>query len=1083
MVDSEMKRFSVPRFAINHPHFTIVLALLMVALGVYSYLTMPARMAPKIPAKTLGVMTKFPGMPAEEMHRHITQPLEKRLQIVGDVLYTTGVSQEEFSMVVFYFNEDVDLNEKRAELKNLVDIVAKELPRIDGSPPNTRIVRIDRQNMPVVQFAVSREGYDRTQLKEFLDNLVVTQFQKIKDVLAVWTLGGPVREIQVNVDRDQLAAYDLSIQQIRMAIDKTNLSRGSGPLIGDGEMVRVQVANEFDDEEILQRLSNVPLAAPNGQVIYLQDVASVVDGYAEMYGDYFYNGKPSIWLGVQPRPEADFYDIEAAAIDLTQMLEAEYPGLLFEISFTKTRLMRLNDKNALKEFTIAVVLAGLAMLLFLGDFGGTIIALAILPSAVAFGFFILDRLGFQRDFGIMMGLVFIVGKLVDDSVVVMEVVRRYVDRGAHPRVASIVGAEEVQGAITIATLVFAVMLFPMTQMTGDMGSGFRSMTTPMITTVLASLVLSLTLTPLMTTFLMKPLPNAETDEAKVRAMDIGESLGVYVEPSGLLGRVIGWIFLRHFFRLERAFAGFVRWSMAHSWIVMAVAGATIWLSFTVYETLEQEQMPLTDTSIVLGYLRADPTVTPERMFEIAEEISRISLDDQNVLNIQMMVGKTPGWGQYFTGYEVNLPNESMIVMNLKIARQERVDTLWDIEQRIRKKAFSTIPELEVLLMQPVPPTPVAGARAPVEVLVRAPDKDQVYEFGMNMMEIAKTQSRGLHSYYFDQVYGVDRWNLEVDETKAATLGLRVQDIIAQTFFALHGGKTSTFFNPEPMYYHSRILIRYRDDQRKNQNDLSSITITTPLGDQIPLSSLARLKKTVGYDRLHSFNTLYAGSVLGYYKELGLKETTMSLLMPAKMQLTQPKGSSLNPAGLMLTMLQAFNELNTGLKIALFAVYLLLVVYFRSFGLGLVLMLAIPLEGIGSLGALWLRDMAWSPPVLWGMVILAGIVLSNSILMVDKIEQLRRDGMPIDQAIPIASALRLRPVLMTAITTGIAMLPIALNPPPATEQFRNIATGIIGGLLTSTLMTLIVIPVAYLWMYWMITWVKRFYMEPNLLSEK
>ncbi len=248
-----------------------------------------------------------------------------------------------------------------------------------------------------------------------------------------------------------------------------------------------------------------------------------------------------------------------------------------------------------------------------------------------------------------------------------------------------------------------------------------------------------------------------------------------------------------------------------------------------------------------------------------------------------------------------------------------------------------------------------------------------------------------------------------------------------------------------------------------------------------MSSLAGLERRVGYDRLHSFNTLFAGSVLGYYKELGLKETTMSLLMPAKMQFTQAKEVSLVPTGMMLTMLQAFNELNMGLKIALIAVYLLLVVHFRSFGIGLVLMLAVPLEGIGGLGALWLRGMAWSPPVLWGMVILAGIVLANSILIVDKIEDLRRRGMPVAEAIPLASALRLRPVLMTAIAAGIAMAPVAIAPPPATEQFRNIATGITGGLITSTLMTLIVIPVAYFWMHMIVTWLKRFYFERDLTT--
>lgn len=1074
-------RFSLPRFAVNNPHITIVVSLLMVALGVYSFATMPARMAPNIPAKNLGVITQFPGLPAEEIHRYITQPLEKKLQIAGDIEYTTGVSQEGFSLVVLYFKERVDLNEKRAEVKNLVDVLSRELPRMGGVPVVPRVVRVDRQNVPVVHFAVRHEGYDRTRLKEFLENLVVTQLQRIDGVQAAWTFGGPSRQIQVNVDRDKLVAHGLQIQQIRKAIDDSNISRSGGNLINHQEMIPVYFSNEYKESDILTRLPNLPLKSVKGRTVLLKDVASVADSYAQMYGDFLYNGEPAIWLGVQPQAKADFYHVENEAVKLTELLELEYPGLTFTKSFSKPRLMRLNDKNALKEFFLATALAGMVMLVFMAELSGTIIALAILPSAVAFGFLVLNWLGFQRDFGIVMGLVFIVGKLIDDSVVVIEIARRYVDKGAHPRLAAIVGAEEVQGAITIATLVFAVMLFPMTQMTGDMGSGFRSMTTPMIVTVLASLVLSLALTPLMIAHLFKGASGAEEDEETVRRMRIEDQIGVYSAPPGILGLLIGRVFLAPFFYFEGVFLRIVRWSLHHSWIVMTLAGVSIYFSMALFDTLEQEQMPLTDTSIGIGFIRTAPNITPTRMLEVAKGVSEIALEEEGVVNIQMMVGKSPMWGQYFTGYEVNRTNEASFIMNFTIARVEREDSMWDIERRIREKAFAKIPELDVFFIQPVPPTPVAGARAPVEVLVRSADREQAYRFGTGLMDIARTQSRGLHSYYLDQVYGVERWSLEVNEEKAARLGLRVRDIVGQTFFAINGAKTETFFHPDPMYYHSRILIRYRENQRQSSSDLASLTLKTPTGSVVPLGAVARLEKTVGYDRLHSFNTLYAASVLGYYKELGLKETTMSLLMPAKMQFTQPKGAQINPAGLMLTMLQAFNELNRGLKLALVAVYLLLVVYFRSFALGLVLMLAIPLQGIGSLGALWLRDMAWSPPVLWGMVVLAGIVLANSILMVDKIERFRKEGMPVDQAIPIASALRLRAVLMTALAAGIAMAPIAIAPPPATEQFRNIATAITGGLISSTVMTLIVIPVAYKWMDSIMTAVKRFYTEPSLIK--
>jgi len=1083
----QKKKFSIPRFSIEYPHFTIVLALLLLVLGLISFLSMPARMAPKIPAKNLGVMCMYPGLPAEDMSKLIAQPLEKKLQIVGDVEYTTGVSQEGWCMVVFYFKEGVDIDAKKTELKNLTDVTAAmDLPKLMGKTLTLRIVRVDKQNVPVTQFAVTREGVSRKDLRELINNLVVSRFQKIPDVQAVWTFGGPVREIQVNINRNKLEARNLSIQQVKMAIDKSRVIMAGGPLlnIANEELVPVFLSNEMNEENVLQELPGVVLASRKGRNIYLKDVAVVKDTVQEMYGDFFYNGEPAIWLGIQPQAKADFYEIDEKAVELATLLENEYPGLRIQKAFSKTRLMKLNDKNAIKEFLLAASLAGLVMLLLLGELGGTMIALAIIPSAVAFGFFVLDMMGFQRDFGIVMGLVFIVGKLVDDSVVVMEVIRRYIDKGIHPRIAAIMGTEEVMPAITLATLTFVVVLFPMTQLSGDMGSGFRSMTTPMIVTILASLLLSVTLTPLMASQYMSPPKDAITDEETARNLPVTEELGVFVELEGWFGKFLTRFFLRPFFRAEKAFGRLAAWSLDHPLIVMTFMGASLWITITIFQSLDEEQMPLTDTSIAIGYVRVDPNVTPQRMFEISREISSIVKEEKNVIDISMMTGKAPMWGQFFSGYEINTPNEAMIIMNFTIARREREETMWDIESRIREKAYQTIPELDAFLLQPVPPTPVAGARAPVEILVRGFDKDLVYGHSQKMLYIARSQAEGLHSPYIDQTYGLQKWRLKVDESKAAQLGLNVADVISQTMMSLYGIKSGGFFQPYPeVYEHSRLLIRYDNPYREDVNDLSSIIIKTPIGKSVPLSAIARIDRVTGYDRLHTFNTLYSASLLGYYKELGLKATTMSALMPAKMQLPQPKGVQLNPAGMMITMLDAFNTLNKGLKIGLIAVYLLLVIYFRSFLIGVVLMLAIPLEGLGAMFGLMFRGMAWSPPVLWGMVILGGIVLSNSILMVDKIEELRKLGWPVRKAIPFASAVRLRPVLMTAITTGIAMMPIALFPPPATEQFRNIATAITGGLASSTIMTLIVIPVAYFLMHNFLVWLKRFYSEPDLSIKK
>jgi HAE1 family hydrophobic/amphiphilic exporter-1 len=1072
LFNGSRSRASLPRFAIEHPHFTIVAALLMVVLGIYSYFAIPVRMVPKVPSSDVGIVTEFPGMSAEDMERYITRPLEKRIQIVGGMDYELGVSQPGYSKIVVFFNQGVNLQEKSQQMQALLNVISNELPRAGANVTVPRLVHVNTQNGPAIQFAITRTGVSRTNLKQLLDNVVLTQFQKIPGVLAASTFGGQERQVQVIVDRDKLAAYGLSVLAIRDAIDKADFNQGGGPLIQGGRTIEVDINNEFTQNDIVRRLSRLPIAARDGSVVYLDDVAQVKDSYAQMYGDFFYNGRPAIWLAVQAKADANYLEVIKRSKAIVAQMESEYPGLKAHVVFDQSFYIGLNDENALHEFFLAVILASLVMLIFLGEVGGTLIAAAILPSAVAFGFFLIMALGMQRDFGIMMGMVFVVGKLLDDSIVVVEAIRRHVERGIHPRTAAVLGAEQVQQAIAAATFTFVVMLFPMTQLTGDMGAGFRSMTLPMITAVIGSLFLALTLTPLMAAHLFAPKPGA----VEGREPTLEEELALSDEPPpGIIGRFMYRVFLSRFHRFERFFMRIIGWSVEHSWIVLAVAVGSVMVAGSIYKVLGEEQMPLTDTSFVLGYVRATPGTSFARMKQIVLQIEHIALSHKNVLSIGALTGQAPSWGDYFNGYGVNETNEARLYMRLTVARQQRKRSLWQIDDSIEKQAKGTIPDLDVLFFQPLNPTPVVAARAPVEALVKGPDLDQVYAYGRKILGMAFTDAQGLHDPYLDISHDVPQYTVDVDEARARALGLTVQDVVGQVYYAINGGLTSAFFNPG-INYHSRILIRYRSNERAADADLAHVLIATPNGQQVPLESVASIHRTVGYTKIHTFDTLYAASVLGYYKELGLKETTMSLIMPAKMQLELPKGYSVGPAGLMGTMLTAFNQLNTGLRVALIAVFLLLAVQFRSFGIALVLMMAIPLEGVGSLAALWIRDMRWSPPVLWGMVILAGIVLSNSILLVDKILHLRLLGVERTKAIVTACALRLRPVLMTAIAAGIAMFPVAISPPPATEQFRNIATGITGGLITSTAMTLIVIPVAYLVMDNFLTWLRAFYID-------
>ncbi len=581
--ENSIRRFSLPRFALSHPHATIVVALIMVIAGVYAYISIPVRLIPKIPSPNIGVVTHFPGMSAQDMQRYITQPLEKRIQIVGGVNYILGTSQAGYSKIVVYFKQGVDRTSKWQQMQSLLNVISNELPKAGPNTTKPRLVHVNVQNGPILDFAITRKGTTRTALKSLLDNVVLTQFQLQPGVLSASTFGGPTRQIVIDVDRDKLAAFGISILKIRKMIDRTDIDHGGGPLIHGNSRIDVEVNSEFTEPNVLKRLNDMPIGHQGSKIIYLRDVATVKDSHAPVYGDFYYNGKPAILLSIQALPKGNFLKISQDAKKLAKQLERQYPGLKVKTAFDKAFYIHVENANAMDEFIKAVVLASLVILLFLGELGGTVIAAAVLPSAVAFGFFLIYMLGFQRQLGIILGMVFVVGKLLDDSIVVVEVVRRYIERGIHPKVAAVLGAEQVQNAILAATLTFAVMLYPLTRLSGAMGAGFRSMTVPMITSVIGSYFLAMTVTPLLASVLFKAQPGATTEEVEI---PLDEEMKVESEsPSDWLGRVIDRLFLRYFHAFERWFMRAVAWSLHYRWIVGAGIVGSVMMALALFNQL------------------------------------------------------------------------------------------------------------------------------------------------------------------------------------------------------------------------------------------------------------------------------------------------------------------------------------------------------------------------------------------------------------------------------------------------------------------------------------------------------------------
>lgn len=1060
----------LPKFAVEHPMVMIPIYLALFGFGVVLYRNTPLELQPYLENPTVGIVIGYPGVSAEDMEYYFARPIEKKMTVINDLTFIRSNSQEGRTEIIIGFEYGTNIDQKKVEVQTLLTNMLNELPFDRDNTTNPWVVHVANDNVPILDLYVTHADWDDVRLREFLDNIVRERLETVPGVQSIMPYGGRRRLILVEVDRDKLAGYQLGLMDIKTSLEQQHLSRAAGKLRTKDWDILVRA------DELLRpdQLGDIPIGLFENRAVYLRDVATVKDTFAEVTSSYHFNGRRGILLTLIKQPEVgDREPIEGVLARMDEFAR-EYPGLKYEIAYNRLNFLERIIANAWKEMVLAFIITAFVVLAFLNQIRPTFIVLVTLPAAIAASFIWWRPFGFTVNTPTLMGLTFVIGRLVDDSVIMMEVIDRHLRMGKPPRQAAIEGAQEVTFAMVAIGASSWIALGPALFLGGSMGTGFRGMTAPMIFAAIMSTFFTLTLDPMLRAYILKPRSRERM------------TLTDYVD------RGVEWImrpFQWLFGRAEWLQVHALDWALDNRVVVLGVVVASVYAGYRIWPVLGWEGMPLQDTGQAVGEVEAWPGTSFEDTEAIVSKIEEHLLRNPEVKLVSTQIGMEPGLGSapnftYFSGYGVRTVNKAFFKITLtdtddrtcqfynrwadafaplrliaEPCSQRSGRNIWTIMDTTQQAVLSTVPGIRSLWLMEMGATPVNTARAPVEAILKGDDLALLNQLGAQAVDVGE-RTPGLVQPFTSWSMTMPQYDLEIDRVRARELGLQVPQIAMQAFYALQGGFTSEFFKPPEGYRHSRFLIRYRPDQRATLTDVEQVKLATPSGKVIPLKEVARVVPRNGVDLIYKENLQYALTVLAQYREVGLKMATAGLIMGIKTTVPLPKRYTVEPKGMMLDMLDNIYRLYNGAYLAVGILFILLLLQTRSMVSTLTIVADAPLEWMGAIYLLWFRGFNWSPPVVWGMLLATVMVMATGILLVEKTAQLREAGLDRRRAQMIASPIRLRPVVMTLLTTSAAFIPPMIAPPTGMDRFRPISTAIIGALWNSAILGLVAIPVIY-----------------------
>ncbi|HSD97151.1 MAG TPA: efflux RND transporter permease subunit [Sulfuricaulis sp.] len=1004
---------TLPEFSIKRHVFTLMVSLVLVLFGIIGLMRLGLDRFPKIDFPAVTVTTTMKGADPDIVDKNITDIIEEACSQVPGVKSIMSSSALGASVVGIEFDLDKNLDVAYQEVKSKVDAVVKRLPD-DSDPPVVRKVEVGAS--AVIWLAL--QG-DRTvqQLNTYAEEIIKPRLETISGVGDVLIGGQIKRTIRIWLDNERLHAFNLSPLEVRNAFVREHISLPGGFLGGESRELLIKFDAEF---ETVNAMNKLVVAYRQGSPIYLKDVARIEDGLEDPRKLARYNGSPAVGLGVVKTSGAN----TVAVVDaVKQRVEKEIipalpPGLSIRYSTDDSVSIRQSIEALQEHLLLGTLFAAIMVFVFLKSGRSTIIVATAIPVSLLATFAVMYFADYTLNKVTMLGLLLLIGVVVDDAIVVLENIFRHREEDHEAVVkAAIRGSDQVIFAVMASTLTLVSIFLPVAFISGILGRFLSSFALVVTIGVLVSLWVSLTLTPMLCSrFLTLP--------------DHGGRLYKALE-----GTYVG---------LENAYRAILRLAIIHRWKVIGVATLVVLSSVFFFAQVGKTFVPEEDES---RFVISVHTPLGSNLDYTSGKISRV----------EDILAKRPDVYSYFVTIglgDIGQVNAGEILVRLQ-EKTQRVLSQQEIMGQLRRE-INQIPGIEAFI---APVSFIGGQRSePLQFAIRGPDLQKIDRLSDEM--VTRLGSiEGMAKVDKDLKLDLPQINLTIDRERAAQLGISAQDV-ALTLNAMTGGVDIAEFKDQSQRY--KIRLQTESSQRVSASDLKRLYVKNKLGDLVRLDTLVKLEEGLGPAVITRRDRQYAGFIYGSLETLPLGAATDAV---------RKIGGEILPAGYSIAFTgQAEEFAKTGgyvlfaFGMALIMIYMVLASQFNSLLQPLVVMVAQPLAIIGGVAALWIASF-WTEATLnifsmIGMILLMGLVAKNSILLVDLTNQYRAQGKSIDDALSEACPHRMRPVLITSLTVIAAMTPAVIGLGPGVESNRPLALVVVGGMISSTLLTLIVVPAMY-----------------------
>jgi HAE1 family hydrophobic/amphiphilic exporter-1 len=1008
---------NLPELSIKYPVTTTMFVLIVMVLGIVSFTRIGVDFFPSIDFPTVAVLTRYSGAASEEIETLITRPLEGAIASVNGVKQLKSTSQEGYSLIQAEFRWGMNLDFAAQDIRNMMEMVISGLPDEVERPI---VFKNDTDIMPAIFFGViSKTDRDLRNLRKLIEDTVEKGLENLPGVASVAVMGGLDREILVEVDKDRLKAHNLSLGDIKRVVREQNKDIPGGYLTRGNREFIVRTFGKYGS---VDQISKTIVKAENGYPVYLKDVARVKDLYKEVRSHGRLNQKEAVIFYVTKEIGTNTVEVADRVFkELGELKKLLPPDVVIEDVFDSSKLVRDSYQSLGDAVQWGALITTIVIFLFLFNIRATLALAFSIPFAIIATFVAVYFVDYTLNLVTLSGLALGVGMMVDNSIVVLENTFRHIEKGTNRKDAARVGASEVNMAITASTLTTVIVFLPLIFAQGMTGQLTKPLALTVTFSLMASLVVALTLVPVIASRTLKIRPGAREE--------------------------------RFYDRLKALHQKAVAYTLEHKAKTLISTSIIFVLSIILLKFAGAEFLPKLDETYTTAVLRMEQGTPLDETTRFVNKIEKALMEEPEFRSVMSMIGISEAsqfdliMGSGPTGvHEAEIFYEIAPKKERKRSGVEFMDVIRSKIPKLTNGTFFFLQTTDYMTM---------GGERPIEIKLFGKDLYELKKLSDSIMERI-SRIKGISDLENSLKMGKPEFQITVDRDKASSMGISVNEM-ADTIETAFLGKEVSKYREEGDEYDIR--VRFSEKDRESIENLSDVLIASPKGFQVNLADIAQIKEGMGPIKIQREDQQRKAVVSAdiYGRDMA---SVMSDIRKTLSSFSLPEGYFIKFGGSLKDVQEFQVTMFWTLVLVTLLVYMVMASQFESLFHPLSIMFTVPMALIGVSFALVISGTTVNVMSFIGMMILIGVVVNNGIVMVDYINQLRASGMEKRAAIIEGSAIRLRPILMTSLTTVFGLIPMIVSRGEGSELFAPLGITLFGGMITSTFLTLLVLPVIY-----------------------